>query len=189
MDTLGSFFNGRIARSLLGVNNFIILASSIIITGILSYFLHWGYRGTHLVYNEVIAVLTLFFYLIAMVLPALKSYRGYLLPLNLALTYLWLTSLIFSSQEYSGNRCRYSYYSSRAVSRCGLKHTVQAFYIIGFAFLLFNTILEALMWASHRRNRQTGVADPEKDRPLTTTTGNTTVTGATNGDRVAQAPV
>jgi hypothetical protein len=149
-------------------------------------------------------VLTVFFYLIAMVLPALKSYRGYMLPLNLALTYLWLTSLIFSSQDYSGNRCR-SYYSV-AVSRCGLKHTVQAFHIIGLCvsilrlqnlgsnmtydsvFLLLNTILEALMWASHWRSRQASVADPEKDRPLTTTTGNTT-TGATNGDRVAQAPV
>jgi hypothetical protein len=123
-----------------------------------------------------------------MVLPALKSYRGYMLPLNLALTYLWLTSLIFSSQDYSGNRCRF--FSPVAVRRCGLKHTVQAFHIIGFAFLLFNTILEALMWASHRRSRQDGVADPEKVQvhPLTTTTGNTT-TGATNGDRVAQAPV
>jgi hypothetical protein len=186
MDTRGGFFSGRIARALLGLNSFIILASSAIITGILSYFRHWGYRGTHLVYSLVIAVLTLFTYLIAMVLPALKSYRGYLLPLNLALTYLWLTSLIFSSQDYSGNRCRF--FSSVAVSRCGLKHTVQAFHIIGFAFLLFNTILEALMWASHRRSQRAGVADPEKDRPLTTTTGNTT-TGPTNGDRVAQAPV
>lgn len=140
-----------------------------------------------------------------MVLPALKSYRGYMLPLNLALTYLWLTSLVFSSQDYSGNRCRF--FSPAAVRRCGLKHTVQAFHIIGLyvlsfsyqlklrpnmtygsAFLLFNTILEALMWASHRRSRQAGVADPEKDRPLTTTTGNTTA-GPTNGDRVAQAPV
>lgn len=55
MDTRGGFFSGRIARTLLGINNFIILASSVIITGVLSYFLrHWGYRGTHLVYNEVI---------------------------------------------------------------------------------------------------------------------------------------
>jgi hypothetical protein len=54
------------------------------------------------------------------------------------------------------------------------------------SFLLFNTILEALMWASHRRNRQHGTGDPEKDRPLTATTGTTTATtGATNGDRLA----
>ncbi|KAK4150432.1 hypothetical protein C8A00DRAFT_46175 [Chaetomidium leptoderma] len=188
MDTIGrgGFFSGRIARTLLGLSNFVILASSIIITGILSYFLHhWGYRGTHLVYNEVIAVLTLLFYLIAIVLPALKSYRGYMLPLNLALTYLWLTSLIFSSQDYSGRRCQY--FSPRFVNRCGLKHTVQAFQIIGFSFLLFNTILEALMWATHRREQRLGSGDAEKDRPLTTTTG--TTTGAPNGERVMQATV
>lgn len=54
MDTRGGFFSGRIARALLGLNSFIILASSAIITGILSYFRHWGYRGTHLVYSLVI---------------------------------------------------------------------------------------------------------------------------------------
>ena len=64
-----------------------------------------------------------------MFLPALKAYRGYLLPLNMALSYLWLTSLIFSSQDYSGRRCYYN--SPPLVNHCGLKHTVQAFSIIG----------------------------------------------------------
>lgn len=64
-----------------------------------------------------------------MFLPAIKSYRGYMLPLNMALSYLWLTSLIFSSQDYSGRRCYYN--SPPLVNRCGLKHTVQAFFIIG----------------------------------------------------------
>ena len=54
MDTQRGFFSGRVPRVLLGLNNFIILASSIILTGILSYFLHWGYRGTHVTFNEVI---------------------------------------------------------------------------------------------------------------------------------------
>jgi hypothetical protein len=80
-------------------------------------------------------VITLFFYLFAMVLPAIKSYHGYMLPLNLALSYLWLTSLIFSSQDWSGDRCRYSVYvypgRTGVNHRCGLKHTVQAFNIIG----------------------------------------------------------
>jgi hypothetical protein len=143
-------------------------------------------------------VITLFFYLFAMVLPAMKSYHGYMLPLNLALSYLWLTSLIFSSQDWSGGRCRYSAYSGYTGvvhHHCGLKHTVQAFNIIGLcaplqiscsarvltvnsSFLFFNTILEALMWARHRRER-VGTTDPEKDRPLTTTTG--TTAGAANG--------
>lgn len=138
-----------------------------------------------------------------MVFPVIKAYHGYMLPLNLALTYLWLTSLIFSSQDYSGRRCRY--FSPPLVNRCGLKHTVQAFFIIGLCgtpprschsgankvtssvFLLFNTILEALMWASHRRSRTVGAGDIEKDRPLTTTTG--TTAGGADGERAAQAAV
>jgi hypothetical protein len=64
-----------------------------------------------------------------MVLPAIKSYHGYMLPVNLALTYLWLTSLIFSSQDYAGGRCRARRPGVR--SYCGMKHTVQAFTIIG----------------------------------------------------------
>lgn len=149
MDTRTGFWNGRIARMLLGANNFIILASSAIIVGILSYFLRRDrHRGTHIVYEEVIvcqpsarralsgslantsqAVLTLFTYLFAVVLPVLKFYRGYMLPVNLVLSYLWLTSLIFSSQDYSGRRCLL--HSPPLLNRCGLKHTVQAFQIIG----------------------------------------------------------
>jgi hypothetical protein len=143
-----------------------------------------------------------------MVLPALKRYRGYALPLNMLLTYLWLTSLIFSSQDYSGGRCRF--FSPPGIGRCGMKHTIQAFFIIGLcvtsfpfspsacrsmltlchsSFLLFNTILEALMWATHKRNQNVGGGhDAEKSRPLTSSTG-ATATGPADGDRMAQAPV
>ncbi len=48
------FFNGRVPRALLGINSAVILASSIVLTGILSYLVHWNYRGTHVIYQEVI---------------------------------------------------------------------------------------------------------------------------------------
>ncbi|KAL2017433.1 hypothetical protein VTK56DRAFT_2089 [Thermocarpiscus australiensis] len=192
MDTGRNFFQGRIPRGLLGLNNFIILASSTILTGIIAHFLRrYPFRGTHLVYQLVIAVITLFFYLAAMALPFLKAYRGYMLPLNLLLTYLWLTSLIFASQDYSGGRCRFN--SPPLVGRCSLKHAIQAFQIIGFTFLLFNTILEALMWASHRARRTEGGGAPagggaaEKDRPLPTAAGQPQ--GTTDGGGAAQAAV
>jgi len=55
MDRTRSSLSNIIPRSMLGLNNLIILSSSAIITGILSWFLHrYRYRGTHLVYNEVI---------------------------------------------------------------------------------------------------------------------------------------
>lgn len=52
-------FSGRIARALLSFNNVMILASSAILLGILSYYISWGYRSTHLIYNEVIVRLIL----------------------------------------------------------------------------------------------------------------------------------
>ncbi|KAK4666401.1 hypothetical protein QC763_404200 [Podospora pseudopauciseta] len=168
MDTTNTkrFFDNPIIRTFLGLHNFLVLASSTILTGILSYFLHhYRYRNTHLVYQEVIAVVTLFLYLFATFLPAFKFYRGYMLPLNLLLSYFWLTSLIFSSQDYAGNRCLYN--SPPFVNRCRLKHTIQAFWIIGFSYLFLNAILEALMWAGSRTNRLLHGGDIEKDRPLT----------------------
>jgi ubiquinone biosynthesis protein Coq4 len=54
MDTGRGFFKGRIARALLGLSNFIVLASSIINTAIMAYFIHWNYRRTHDIYNIVI---------------------------------------------------------------------------------------------------------------------------------------
>ncbi|KAK4187737.1 hypothetical protein QBC35DRAFT_498123 [Podospora australis] len=182
MNAARNIFDSRIVRTLLGLHNFIILSSSIILTGILSYFLHrYRYRNTHLVYEEVIAVLTLFLYLFLSFLPALKSYRGYLSPLNHILSYLWLTGLIFSSQDYSGHRCLYN--SPPYVNRCRLKHTIQSFWIIGFAYLFLNSIMEALMWAGSARRDQLGNeidnTTTTKNRGLTTTT--TTGAGTTCG--------
>ncbi|KAL2264349.1 hypothetical protein VTK26DRAFT_6592 [Humicola hyalothermophila] len=178
MDTNQGFWSGRIARALLGLSNFIIFSSSVINTGILAWLVRRRNRGTHVIYQLVIAVITLFFYMFGMILPILKSYRGYMLPLNHILTYLWITSLIFSSQDWSGGRC---------IISCSLKHTVQAFTIIGFVFLLFNTIIEAMMWTRSRGHHLLGSGgDREKGQPLAATGG---TTGATNGERTAQATV
>ncbi|KAK4460650.1 hypothetical protein QBC42DRAFT_288304 [Cladorrhinum samala] len=189
MDTVRNLFDNPIVRTFLGLHNFIILASSTIITGIMSYFLHrYRYRNTHLVYAEVIAVLTLAFYLFGTISPAFKNYKGYLLPLNLLLSYLWLTGLIFSSQDYAGHRC---YYNSpppiagpnpnsfvNRSSHCRLKHAAQAFWIIGFTYLFLNAILEALMWANSRRRRSLDNEHVAKTQPMTTTTASGT---ANNG--------
>ncbi|KAL2116198.1 hypothetical protein VTJ04DRAFT_10453 [Mycothermus thermophilus] len=158
----GSFFTGRAARALLSFSNFMVFASSAILVGIISYYIRWGYRGVHWVYPLVIAVITLFIYLITLFLPILKSYRGYMLPLNFILTYLWVTALIFAAQRFAGGRCRFT------AVRCGLQHTILAFWIIGFVFLLHNVVVEALMWAHHWKRGPRRVTDAEKHQPLST---------------------
>lgn len=74
------------------------------------------------------ATITLAIYLVGMVLPLVDSYGGYLVPLNFVLSYLWLTSFIFSAQDWSGNRCSYT---APLFGNCGKKHTMEAFNFIG----------------------------------------------------------
>ncbi len=59
-----------------------------------------------------------------MVLPFVGKYRGHLLPFNLVMSYLWLTSFIFSTQDWAGGRCAYN---GPSTGKCGLKKTVIAF--------------------------------------------------------------
>ncbi|EGO53902.1 hypothetical protein NEUTE1DRAFT_124309 [Neurospora tetrasperma FGSC 2508] len=163
----------RLLRIWLWINDALILASSAIVTGILAHFIRkYHERGTHVIFEEVIAVVTLFLYLFAIFAPALKGYRGYLLPLNLALSYLWLTNLIFSSQDYSGHRC---HYYSPAIS------------------LLSNVVADSLMWyrccGSSPGTAGGRVGNGEKgSAPLTSTPGATTgaptAPDAANGTRV-----
>lgn len=59
-----------------------------------------------------------------MILPLVDRYGGHLWPINLALSYLWLTSFIFSAQDWARGRC--TDYSD-GFGKCGLKKTVIAF--------------------------------------------------------------
>lgn len=63
-----------------------------------------------------------------MLLPLVDSYGGYLMPLNLILSYFWLTSFIFSAQDWSGDRC---YDTGPLFGHCGKKHTMEAFNFLG----------------------------------------------------------
>lgn len=72
------------------------------------------------------ASVSAFFYTPALVLPAVKRYKGYLAPLAWALSYLWLTGFIFAVQDYEYNGgCGFN--SPRFVNKCRLKRTVEAF--------------------------------------------------------------
>ncbi|GJN86933.1 hypothetical protein PLIIFM63780_010515 [Purpureocillium lilacinum] len=112
-------------RSLATANHFMVFASSVIVTGIISHFLKVdSFRNAHIIYQEVIATITLAVSIVAMVLPFIHRYKGYLLPFNLIVSYLWLTSFIFSTQDWAGGRCPLNGPGS---GDCGLKKTVIAF--------------------------------------------------------------
>ncbi|KAK2606231.1 hypothetical protein QQS21_003402 [Conoideocrella luteorostrata] len=138
-------------------NHFIVWVSALIVTGIVSWFLkkansgYDGYYGnrTHIIYQEVIAVITFAAWTLGMFLPLTKKYGGHLLPLNLIFSYLWLTSFIFSTQDWSGGRRTAG---GPVYGRCGLKKTVAAFNFFAFFFLMANVIVEAFLYRDLRRD-------------------------------------
>ncbi|KJZ71517.1 hypothetical protein HIM_09105 [Hirsutella minnesotensis 3608] len=133
-------------RMIIMFNHFMVFVSSVIVTGLVSYFLARDpYRSAHLIFQEVIAVITLLFWMFGTFLPLVDRYGGYLMPANLIMSYLWLTSFIFSAQDWSGNRC---WYTGPRSGNCGRKHTIEAFNFIALFFLLSNTVAEAILMRS-----------------------------------------
>jgi hypothetical protein len=61
----------------------------------------------------------------ALILPLIKSYKGYLAPLAWIFSYLWLTAFIFAAQDYNFNNCAFN--SPFGIGRCALKKTLEAF--------------------------------------------------------------
>jgi hypothetical protein len=74
------------------------------------------------------AAIDSFLYLPALVLPAMKSYKGYLAPLAWIFSYLWLTAFIFAAQDYEYGDCALR--SPFLVNKCSLKRTLEAFAFI-----------------------------------------------------------
>ncbi|OAA39725.1 MARVEL-like domain protein [Metarhizium rileyi] len=156
-------------RVLAFVNHFMIFLSSAIVTGVISYLLSkfGNQNSTHIIYQEVIATITLALWTFGMVLPFVRAYGGHLWPVNLILSYLWLTSLVFSAQDWTGGRCRVI---GPGFDRCGLKRTAVAFNFLAFIFLLANTVIEAALFRTHYADRTRSTAT-HKEGPNTSAAG------------------
>jgi hypothetical protein len=119
--------------------------SSVIVTGITSYFLNNFAHDQHLIFQEVIAVITLGLWIPSFVFPFLSTYKNYYLPLDGIFSYLWLTSFIFAAQDYNWHSCDAN---SPASGHCTLKLTNEAFIFLAFFFTLVALIFEVLSWKS-----------------------------------------
>jgi len=107
--------------------NLVIWVSAVIVMGILSYFISLNNnQGTHIIYEEVIAVLTVAFFVLSFFLG---SRPGHTLLFNLIFSYLWLVAVVFTADDFT--------YSDSA-----LAHTVEAFSFIAFFFLFFNVLYD-----------------------------------------------
>ncbi|KAH8904824.1 hypothetical protein BR93DRAFT_930245 [Coniochaeta sp. PMI_546] len=108
-------------------SNILVWISAVIVMGILSYFISLNNnQGDHVIYEEVIAVLTVVFFLAAFFLHA---YPGYILLFNLIFSYLWLVAVAFTASDFTH-------------SNSALLNTVEAFSFIAFFALFFNVIYD-----------------------------------------------
>ncbi|KAL2193269.1 hypothetical protein P885DRAFT_45569 [Corynascus similis CBS 632.67] len=104
----------------------LIWASAVIVMGILAYYVSLGWRGTHLVYDLVIAVLTTAFFPLAFFLVVSP---GFILLLNLLFSYLWLVVVSFTASDWSR-------------SNDDILLTAEAFSFIAFFLLFFNVLYD-----------------------------------------------
>ncbi|KAG5998406.1 hypothetical protein E4U54_002192 [Claviceps lovelessii] len=147
------------------INHFVVWVSAIIVTGILSWIIRVEPFGssyvnrTRILYQECIAVITLALWTVGMFLPLISRYRGHLWPANLIFSYLWLTSFIFSTQDWAGGRCSFV---GPVFGRCGQKRAVMVFNFLAFFCLLVNVFVEEALFRARRDETDRGVT---KNRP------------------------
>ncbi|KAF1969005.1 hypothetical protein BU23DRAFT_247517 [Bimuria novae-zelandiae CBS 107.79] len=123
--------------------------SSLIVLGIAAYFISAFTHNTHLRYWVGLAAADVLFYIPTLFLPAIKSYKGYLAPLALIFSYLWLIAFVFSAQDYNYNGGQL-YNSPRGANKPHLKYTLEAFAFIAFITSLVGFFLEARLWDVQR---------------------------------------
>ncbi len=81
------------------VTNALIWISAVIVMGIESFWISQNNnQGSHIIYEEVIAVLTVAFFVFAFFLGA---FPGWILMFNVIFSYLWLVSVVFTASEFS----------------------------------------------------------------------------------------
>ncbi|KAI8963112.1 hypothetical protein F5Y11DRAFT_320382 [Daldinia sp. FL1419] len=110
------------------ISNALIWISAVIVMGIISYFISQSsYVPGRIIYEEVISVLTVAFFLASFVIG---TYPGSILLFNVIFSYLWLVAVVFTAEDWS------SEYAGE------LAHTVEAFSFIAFFFLFFNVVFD-----------------------------------------------
>ncbi|OXV10780.1 hypothetical protein Egran_01459 [Elaphomyces granulatus] len=130
--------------------------SSVIVLGLVSYFINKGPspHGGHLIYEEVIAALSVAFFLPAFVSPFMPHIlsKG-VLAIDIIFSYLWLTSFIFMAENYDNSYCEFV---APPFFPCSKKRAAQAFTFLAFFFTFLGMFLEVSSLWAYRRENATG---------------------------------
>lgn len=163
--------SSRTSRSAVGLCNLLTWISSAIVTGITAYFLNKYPHDQHLIFEIVISALVLAFWIPAVALPFLSSYKFFYALPNFIFSYLWLTSFIFAAQDYNEGSCRGN---APTGGSCNLKLTSEAFIFLAFFFSFAAALLDAAAWKSAAVAAAEPV-HPEKPEPAPVAEPTTTV--------------
>jgi len=139
-----SIFTAGPLRILLALNLTMQWISSVIVLGLVTYFIHAFGRGTHDTYDIIIAALNVWAYSFGQILPLIKSYKGYMVPMHVAFAILWLTSFILAVLDYHEQKC---------LEQCSKKKALQAFAWLSFFFTLTAIPLDALLYLKEHRKQ------------------------------------
>ncbi|KAE8354381.1 membrane-associating domain-containing protein [Aspergillus coremiiformis] len=147
-------------------------SSAVIVMGITSYFIHKGPRGLSIKYQEIIAVMSVVFFLPAFVSPFMPTALSkFVLLIDVVFSYLWLTAFIFAAQDYNRHNC---FYRAPPGISCSKKKANEAFIFLTFIFTFIGMFLEVLgLWAYRRehapvREKTAGAHGGPADAPVAT---------------------
>ncbi|KAL1954730.1 hypothetical protein VTO42DRAFT_783 [Malbranchea cinnamomea] len=123
-------------------------ASAVIVMGIASYFIaQYDHEGL-VIYTEVIAVLSVAFFLPGLISPFLPKIGFVPFAVDLIFSYLWITSFILQARDYrSGGYCAIN---APPGAKCSLKRANEAFAFIAFFCCFASAFLEARNLYLHR---------------------------------------
>ncbi|KAL3481433.1 membrane-associating domain-containing protein [Aspergillus californicus] len=131
--------------------------SAVIVMGITSYFISKGPRGQHIIYQEVIAVTSVVFFLPAFLSPFMpRILSRFVFFIDVIFSYLWLTAFIFAAQDYNWHNC---YFNAPPFMACKRKRANEAFIFLAFIFTFFGMLLELYSLWSYRRDNATPVVE------------------------------
>jgi len=135
------------------VNRIMQWCSAVIVMGLTSYFIHRGLRGEHSKYTEVIATMSIVFFLPAFASMWVPGGLSLLvMGIDTLFSYLWLTAFIFAAQDYNWHHnCR----NIPSGATCSKKYAQEAFIFLAFFFTLTGIGLEFWSYWANRRGNTT----------------------------------
>ncbi|KAJ5376044.1 hypothetical protein N7509_012930 [Penicillium cosmopolitanum] len=155
-------FSTAIARPVQLATRTLQWSSAVIVMGLTSFFISRGPHGQHLLYQEVISVLSVVFFIPAFISPFLPTALSkFVLLIDVIFSYLWLTAFIFAAQDYNQHSC---YLSSPPGVTCGRKKANESFIFLAFIFTFFGMFLQvAALWAYRKGNAPAPVVQEKDD--------------------------